>query len=268
MENKDCKHINPMLIDFIDKKLDTEQTNQVKVHLQNCDSCQTELEHLLLVINDLHLIKDEQPSKKMRNDFLNILQKEKSKQKEEETNRDVPAKKIWLYNPFSQIAAGLVILISGALLGILLSQQPSNTGEVAQLQSEVDQVKQLLVLAKLDQPSPSQRILAANYTQEMTKPDDKIIAALIGTMNDDENVNVRMASIYALSKFTNEKSVREALVESLKSQEDALLQITLINILVQIKEESSIEVMKDLLNKDETIEAVKQMAEKGITTFI
>jgi len=257
-----------MLIDFIDKKLDLEQTNQVKAHLQNCNSCQTELEHLLLVIKDLQLIKDEQPSEIMRDNFLNMLYEEKSKQQVKETVAESSTKKIWLYNPFSQIAAGLVILITGAFLGMLLNKQPQNSGEVTQLQSEVEQVKQLLVLAKLDQPSASQRILAANYSQEFTKPNDKILTALIETMNTDENVNVRMASIYALSKFTNEKSVREALVESLKSQEDALLQITLINILVQIKEESSIDVMKDLLQKDETIEAVKQMAEKGITTFI
>jgi HEAT repeat protein len=268
MEKTDCKHINLMLIDFIDKKLDQEETKKVKVHLQSCHQCQAELEHLLLVITDLHLIQDEQPSEKMRDNFLNMLQKEKSKQKDKETISDTSTKKIWLYNPFSQIAAGLVILISGAFLGMLLNKQPQNNGEVAQLQSEVEQVKQLLVLAKLDQPSASQRILAANYTQEITKPNDKILTALVETMNNDENVNVRMASIYALSKFTSEKSVREALVESLKSQEDALLQITLINILVQIKEESSIDVMKELLQKEETIEAVKQMAEKGITTFI
>ncbi len=268
MEKIDCKHISLMLIDFIDKKLDQEETKKVKVHLQSCHQCQAELEHLLLVINDLKLIKEEQPSEKLRENFLRMMHEEKSKQQIKEAGSTTSDKKIWLYNPFSQIAAGLAILITGAFLGMLLNKQPQNNGEVAQLQAEVEQVKQLLVLAKLDQPSASQRILAANYSKEIIKPDDKILTALIETMNTDENVNVRMASIYALSKFTNDKSVREALVESLKSQEDALLQITLINILVKIKEESSIDVMKELLQKEETIEAVKQMAEKGITTFI
>jgi len=47
-----------------------------------------------------------------------------------------------------------------------------------------------------------------------------------------------------------------------------LLQITLINILVQIKEDKAVDVMKDIIQKEETIDAVKQMAEKGLTTFI
>lgn len=263
-----CKHISLVLIDFIDKKLDNEQTNLIKTHLESCQSCQSELEHLLLVVNDLQLIKEEKPSEKMRESFLNNLKNEKLRLKNQEVNSNASSKKVWLYNPLSQIAAGLVILITGTFLGMLLSKPQQNTIEVAKLQSEMDQVKQLLVLAKLDQPSASQRIMATNYTQEMARPDDKILNALIETMNTDENVNVRMASIYALSKFTNEKSVRDALVSSLKKQEDALLQITLINILVQIGEESSIEVMRELLQNEETIDAVKQMAEKGLTTFI
>ena len=62
--------------------------------------------------------------------------------------------------------------------------------------------------------------------------------------------------------------LRETRVNSLKTQEDALLQITLINILVQIKEDKAVDVMKDIIQKEETIDAVKQMAEKGLTTFI
>ena len=126
----------------------------------------------------------------------------------------------------------------------------------------------MLFMAKLDQSSASQRIQAVNFTQDLSQPNKEILETLIQTMNTDDNVNVRMAAIYALSKFTNENIVRNALVNSLKTQEDALLQITLINILVQIKEDKAVDVMKDIIQKEETIDAVKQMAEKGLTTFI
>jgi hypothetical protein len=266
MEKKNCNDIRIMLIDFIDKNLDPELTKMVRYHLQSCKACQAELEQTLLVVNDLQLINNEKPSDSMRKNFLKTLEREKSKAAQSTTDKST--RQIWLYNPFSQLAAGLAILVTGAFLGMLLSRQPHQSQQIVQLQTEVDQVKQLLVLSKLNQSSASQRIMAANYMQEINRPDVEILDALVETINTDENINVRMAAIYALSRFSNEKMVRKALVNSLKNQEDALLQITLINILVQIKEESSIDVMKEIIQKEETIEAVRQMAEKGITTFI
>ena len=84
-------------------------------------------------------------------------------------------------------------------------------------------------------------------------------------MNTDDNSNVRMAAIQALSKFTDESAVLDALVSSLEIQTDPLLQITLINILVDLKEERAVETMKKLLEQEETHETVKKLAQKGLT---
>jgi HEAT repeat protein len=129
----------------------------------------------------------------------------------------------------------------------------------------VSEVKQMLVFSKLDQQSASQRIQAVNYARDITTPDYQIISALIKTMNTDENSNVRMAAIQALSRFTEESIVVDALVSSLDIQTDPLLQITLINILVELKEERAVDAMKKLLDQEETHETVKRMAQKGLT---
>jgi len=265
----DCKHMQNLLIDFIDKKLDRDYTSEVKSHLSSCKSCQNELEETLLLLSDLTLVQDQEPPIIIKEKFLQNLNEEKIRlQKKETIKLSEPKKTIWLYNPYSQLAAGFAILISGIFLGFLLNKQTPNTEQVALLQDEISIMKQTLFMAKLDQPSASQRIQAVNNIQEFQRPNSEIIEALILTMDTDDNINVRMASIHALSKFPEDAGVREALVNSLKNQEDALLQITLINILVEIQEEKAMPVMRDLLEKDETIEAVKQMAEKGLTTFI
>jgi len=269
MKTKDCNYINHLLIDFIDRKLNKEQTEQVKIHLKECKICHTELEQILIVINDLNIIKDEQPSPVLRDNFIQMLNEEKEKVKTQKViDINSHKRKIWLYSPFSQIAAGFALLITGILFGMFLQINQGSNIEVSQLKTEMNQMKQMLFMAKLDQSSASQRIQAVNFTQDLSQPNKEILETLIQTMNTDDNVNVRMAAIYALSKFTNENIVRNALVNSLKTQEDALLQITLINILVQIKEDKAVDVMKDILQKEETIDAVKQMAEKGLTTFI
>ncbi|MBC8487988.1 MAG: HEAT repeat domain-containing protein [Bacteroidetes bacterium] len=269
MKTTDCKHINHLLIDFIDRKLNKEQTELVKIHLKECKICQAELEQLLIVINDLNEISNEKPSARLKENFMYMLNEEKAKaERTKVIEIKTTKRKIWLYNPFSQVAAGVAILVAGVMLGLILNNKPGADHEVSQLKTEVDNMKQMLFHAKLDQSSASQRIQAVNYTQQFSKPDKKILEALIRTMDTDDNVNVRVAAIYALSKFTNETVVREALVNSLKTQEDALLQIILINILVEIREENAVNIIKDLLQKEETIDAVKQMAEKGLTTFI
>ncbi len=269
MKSLECKHIRTVLVDFIDKNLDEMTTEGVKDHLKSCKSCQLELEQTLVLITDLNTIADRKPPGSIKEKFLSELNQEKAKLESQGSIKMHASKKqIWLYNPMSQLAAGLAILITGLFLGFLMNNRPQDTVEVAQLKNEVLDMKQMLFHAKLDQASASQRIMAVNYTQDFNEADKQVMEALVHTMNNDDNINVRMASMHALSKFSNESYVREALVQSLRLQEDALLQITLINILVEIQEEDAIQVMRELLDKEETIEAVKQMAEKGITTFI
>lgn len=265
MNTKDCKLINSLFIDFIDKNLDEEHTTMVKEHLNRCASCRNELENLAEVLTGIERMEDVEPPAEVRRNFLTMLEEEKANIR----GGQQKARKIWLYNPFSQVAAGLVILLAGAFLGMMLNLRPSSgTQEIAQLRSDLEQTKQMLFMAKLDQNSASQRIQAVNYTQGFSQPDDNVLKALAETMNSDENVNVRMAAMHALTRFSNNDFVRDALVNSLSIQKDPLLQITLINILVTIRENKAKEPMQELLKKEETIEAVKQMAEKGLTSFI
>ena len=269
MKTTNCEHINILLIDFIDKKLDQTNTELVKEHLNKCSSCRAELEQYLVLFNDFKQIKDEEPPTSIRSTFLQSIETEKAKQSEAPViDINANTRKTWLYNPFSQIAAGVAILVTGILLGLVVNRPESNNGQVAQLKTEMDDMRQMLFMSKLDQNSASQRIQAVNYTNEMMAPNPEIIDALVNTMNTDENVNVRMASIHALSKLTASAEVRDALVKSLETQDNALLQITLINILVEVQETNAIGVMEDLMKKEGTIDAVKEMAEKGLTTFI
>jgi len=269
MKTTNCEHINILLIDFIDKKLDQTSTGLVKEHFNKCSDCSAELEQYLVLFNDFKQIKDEEAPITIRSSFLQSIESEKAKLSETPViDINTNTRKTWLYNPFSQIAAGVAILVTGILLGLVVNKPEGNNGQLAQLQTEMDDMRQMLFMSKLDQNSASQRIQAVNYTNEMIAPNPEIIDALVNTMNTDENINVRMASIHALSKLTTSAEVRDALVKSLENQENALLQITLINILVEIQETNAIGVMEDLMKKDETIEAVKEMAEKGLTAFI
>ena len=263
---KNCKHIQPLLIDFVDKKLDKEKTGFVRVHLESCKSCSEEVDGLVVLFDEMNKIEDEQPDENLKQNFTAMLEAEKQKVSKPSIKKT--GRKIWLQSPLSQVAAGVAILITGMLLGLLFRTNTDSSHEMAALKNEVNNIKDMLILSKLDQPIASERIIAASYLEEMTAPDHRVLQALITTMNTDNNTNVRMAALNALAKFRNQQIVGDALVETLSIQTDPIIQISLINILVEMQDTRAVDKMKKILDNNSTNESVKKLAEKGILTLI
>jgi HEAT repeat protein len=122
------------------------------------------------------------------------------------------------------------------------------------------------MMAKMNNDqSASQRIQGVNVALTMTStPDDAIVKALVKTMNEDKNSNVRLAALEALSKFIDDKHVRKTLIESLGKQKDPIVQIQLIQLLVKIKEKGVVDDLQKIVDDEGTIKAVKDEAYSGI----
>lgn len=270
----DCKKINSLLIDFVDKQLDTEQIKIVQNHLEKCKSCRQEVEELAVVMSEINKTSEEKPSTKLRANFMQMIKDEKLASKSIEakpiqiktTHKQYP--RFRFMNPIYQIAAGFAILISGLLLGLLINKNASNSTEMMALQNEVSMMKQVVMLSKLDQTSPSSRIQAVNYMNEISTPDPKVIDALINTMNTDENSNVRLAATTALSRFTDNQIVREALINSLTIQDDPMVQITLINIMIGMHETKAKSYIEQIASNENTNKSVKSIAQRGLEILI
>lgn len=270
----DCKKINTLLIDFVDKQLDPDQTILVKTHLEKCKSCRQEIEELAVVVNEINKTPEDKPSAKLRSNFMQMIEDEKSTSKSIEAkpiktqSTQVHYPRIRFMNPMYQVAAGFAILISGLLLGLLINKGNTNNSEMMALQNEVSMMKQVVMLSKLDQTSPSLRIQAVNYMNEISTPDTEVINALIKTMNTDENSNVRLAATTALSRFTDDQIVRDALINSLTIQDDPMVQITLINIMIGMHETKAKSYIEQIASNENTNKSVKSIAQRGIEILI
>ncbi len=262
----DCKDIQTLLIDFVDKTLSEENTEKVRLHLKSCKSCRDEVDGLVVLFDEMNKVENEIPDKGLKENFTAILEAEKQKEDKIPTKKE--GRKIWFRSPLGQAAAGIAILITGMMLGLLFRSNSDSNQEVATLKSEVNNIKDMLILTKLSQPVASERIIAASYLEEMTAPDHQVLEALISTMNTDENSNVRMAAMNALAKFRNEQLVSDALVKTLSVQTDPIIQISLINILVGMQETRAVDEMHKIIENSSTNESVKKLAEKGILTLI
>jgi HEAT repeat protein len=103
-----------------------------------------------------------------------------------------------------------------------------------------------------------------NVALSITRADDEVVNALVKTLNEDTNTNVRLAALDALSKFHHEPQVKKALLESLSTQNDPVVQIALIKLLVTIKEKSVVKDLQQIIEDDNTIKPVKDEAFTGI----
>ena len=168
-----------------------------------------------------------------------------------------------------RVAAAIILVLTGLTAGRLLNQQDSASDEqLAALQQEISQMKSALMYGSVQQASASERISAvyssSRLQQSNPQLDAEITDILIYTMNNDQNVNVRLAAAEALFKFRDEPRIGKALTNSLSQQNDPLMQITLIDMLVEMKQKSAINEMQKMLLRAETQEVVKQRLENSI----
>jgi hypothetical protein len=168
-------------------------------------------------------------------------------------------------SPVWRVAAAIILLIGGAWIGATYqSRKDAKPDQLALLQKEVKEMKQVMLFSLIDDESASQRIKAVSYAEEMSNPDQPVIDALMNTLNNDKNANVRLASLYSLARWSDNRTVRDSLVLSLGKQTEPIVQIVLINLLAEKRERRAIAPMRAILSNDKALKEVKDAAQKGL----
>lgn len=144
---------------------------------------------------------------------------------------------------------------------------PVSTPAVAAMDEQLMRRKQVLFASLNNMQSPSARMEAAMRMDEMKSVDHDIVDALVKTMNQDPNTNVRLAALDALTRFHKEPYVKKQLLKSLSTQKDPMVQIELIQLLTRMRETSIVKQLEKLANDVNTMDAVKERAYSGILTL-
>jgi hypothetical protein len=161
---------------------------------------------------------------------------------------------------------GLASLVMGLFIGWWMLPSQDQKEDIAQLSSEIQSMKEMMMLTLIEQPKAQERIRAVNMAAELPKADEKVINALISTLNHDENLNVRLASLESLMRYADLPEVRHALVDALKMQESPLILVAIADVLVAIQDKSSVEAMEQLEQTTED-EIVKEKLHESIETL-
>jgi hypothetical protein len=271
----ECKDYREQFTSLLTGELTQIERSRIESHLSECADCRKEFEAAEKVWNLMGDFPEPEPSESMRTIFDAIL----TNFRNEAIARKNPARvwiiklrEYWSMQAQPRLAFSLLLIMTGLIGGYLLHQPGqsavSYNKQIDSLSSEVSQMKQVMMLSLLNDPSASQRIRAVSYTEEISSVDLKVIGALFTTLNEDPNVNVRLATLEALVKLAHEPKVREGLVRSIELQESPLMQTAIADAMVQLQEKSSVQSLRKLLNKKDLNKMVKINIEKSIQKLI
>src|SRR5262245_29142262 len=86
----------------------------------------------------------------------------------------------------------------------------------------------------------------------------EVLSALLRTVNQDPNVNVRLSAVDALRNFGESPVARKGVTQALTKQSSPLVQVAIIDLLVDLRDRQAIPFLKDLLQDSQTDENVRK----------
>ncbi len=245
-----------LLIDYIDNLLGPDDRKWVEHELATTESTRLLYEQLRTVIGTVKELEELQPGLRLKASFDKLLT--------EEINKSKSSKIIFFQPVFYRAAAGLALVMAGVAIGYWINKNQIRENELIALKKEVEATKQMMLVMLDNQQSASQRMMGTTVAYSMEKPDDEILKALVKSLNEDPNTNVRLAALEALIKFHQEPAVKRKLIESLSIQRDPAVQITLIQFMVKMREKEVLQQLQDIADDTHTIKAVKDEALSGM----
>jgi len=249
-----------LMIDYIDDKLSGELKNFIEAHIDKNPAAAQELGELRKVLSLVDEDSELETPGYVKKEFLKALEEEKVKQKSSKgVQRWLDTTPTWVRNS----AVISILLVAGILLG-RVGLVNSNSEEIARLTQELEATKILVVESLNNQRSASTRLKGVNASYQLASMDSELVTVLVTTMNSDPNVNVRLAAVQALTRFSEQPEIANELITSLKSQTNPVVQIALINVLTSLDDKRAISQMQELLNDNETIESVQDELKLGM----
>ncbi|PCJ95234.1 MAG: anti-sigma factor [Flavobacteriaceae bacterium] len=253
-------------IDYLSGALDAEGKKTFDAFLESNEVYKQEFKDLKNSWNQIENLETPVPSEEMDKNFYEMLYAHKEEKENVFSKIEGSLKTVWQSMMRPQLAYGILILCIGLGLGYFMNSEPTVSTTI--VNTETEKIRGELVLTLLEQPSANKRLQGISEANKFTKANDKVIKALLQTLNNDPNVNVRLAAIEALTNYLDNPIVREGLVLSIVKQKSPIVQVTLADLMVALQEKKSIEPFKKLIRTKELDKSVKEKLETTIQSII
>jgi hypothetical protein len=174
---------------------------------------------------------------------------------------------LWWYRPALAAVAAMVVVaafVAGRFSSSSVQDVPQAAANLTELRAELRDMRQMLTLSLMQQQSATERLRGVSGSAQIDWPGTEIVRALLETLMHDSNVNVRLASVDALRRFSMQDVVRQGTVEALNQPDFPLVQIALIDFMVETKEKQALGALRRLSEDSKANEAVRSRAAWGV----
>ncbi len=298
-----CQKHKNLLERWWNDRLTEAERADLEAQLSECADCRRELEGSRELWDLMGYMPTEEPSGEMQTQFNAMLENYKATEGGQKRTWGVAALwQLFAIRPALATAFSFILLLGGFGVGMMINRQktvvlrepaapvvvksapaqtviPDTTSreaaviekpsgeskQLAALTTQVHEMRELMMLSLLQNPAASERLRAVSYTSEITHVNPNIAAALLATLNNDPNVNVRLTTLEALTHFARDPVVRQGLIQSILQQESPLVQAALADVMLKLQEKRAIPSFKKLLQQKDLNGMVRSKIEETIT---
>ncbi len=262
-----CEIAQGLIADFWAKNLIESQKNELEKHLEGCADCQEAWEFAQTIRMEYAALPMPEPSAKLQEEFEQILKKYKNKSSFWEQWATF-FKQLFMPEKLPVWGYSLALLVIGFGIGYWSNKPQQADNQLAILSAEVQTMREMMVMTLIKQPSATKRLQAVSMTQDLSSVDAQVIEAMFFTLNHDENVNVRLATLETLYQWADRPAVREGLIKAISQQDSPMVQITIAEMMVALQEKKSAESFRKLLENKNLDQNARQQIEKSLKVLL
>jgi hypothetical protein len=250
-----CEEVREQFAEYVNDNIDGPIRLQIAQHLETCQPCRVELGELKDLWAELGNIPQAAPTPDIRTRFNEML----------DAYRQPPQSSASAWRRrMLQLSLAAAALFMGIAIGYHIRPGVMPNTELAELRSELYQTRQMVALSLMQQQAATDRLKGISWSYQLQQPSAELMRALLDTLMHDPNVNVRLATVDALRQFGNQPVVRRGLVEAMARPQSAMVEISLIDLAVDLREKESIAALRQLTEDQTVDQAVRDRAQKGL----
>ncbi len=258
----DCREVTELLPDLFQKSLRGEQLRLVEEHVRACATCREDV----ALWEQLAALPAPPPSPLMQHRFEAMLESYQQGRRELEVQRHDRTPRwfgAFVQAPFAQAAIAASLVLVAFFGGMFVERSGGTSKEIASLHRELTSTRQLVALSLLQQQSASDRLQGVSWSTRV-EGDPEVLAALMHTLRFDTSVDVRLAALDALRRYTDQPAVRTGVEDSLQSQRSPLVQIAVVDFLVEQRDRRAVEKLRNFQQMPNLLPEVKERVARGI----
>lgn len=277
-----CSRVQDSFIDYQDGSLPADEAAQLRAHLASCPTCQREWAALQEMTRKLDALPVAEPSPRLRENFYAMLE---THQREADAPSPFALARgridrffaaLLPAQPALQFAFALALLFGGLFAGQRYLARPTMAApavdeaaqrKIAELEAKVNSMGQLVTYSLLQQQSTSDRLQTVLTTMDIKSPDRKVLADLVGALAFDPSINVRLSAVEALAQHADDSLVRAGVLSALPRERAPLVQVAMIELLTDARDQSAGPVFERLSRDEATDRNVRDAARRALAVL-